>query len=322
MRSPTLDELPPSPRGKSGWPWTEAPAALPERMPDSWPWPKVSIVTPSYNQGPFLEQTVRSVLLQGYPNLEYIIIDGGSTDESIAILKKYEDWLTYWISEPDEGQSEAINKGFAQASGEIFGWLNSDDLYECNALRLISRYFSNTPKCDLLYGNGWYIDENGQKRKPCSWIKPYNRRLFLTFNFILQPAAFWRRSVWERAGVLDTSCSWAMDWEWFLRATNFTDPHYLPVDLALWRVRSDIKTVYGGWPRRLEIANISRRYGGVWQPTYLVYLLDRMVWLLNRSLGSGSIGRLAQYMLSLFSWILKRTVWRGRQLSEFTPDKI
>ena len=319
MHCPRLDELPP-PQGQCGWPWTKASSTLPDVLPDGRPWPRLSIVTPSYNQGAFLEQTIRSVLLQGYPNLEYIVIDGGSTDDSVAILRKYEPWLTYWVSEPDNGQSDAINKGFVRASGEIFGWLNSDDLYESNALLLISSYFCERPDCDLLYGNGWYIDEKGQKKRPCSWVKPYDRRLFPTFNFILQPAAFWRRSVWQRAGELDISYHWAMDWEWLLRATALAEPHYIPVDLALWRVRSDMKTVYGGWPRRKEIAHISQKYGGIWQPTHLVYQLDRMGRWCNRILGGGRAGRMAQYLFGLIPWVLKTTLWRGRYLSDVTYD--
>src|SRR5213592_2149932 len=131
---PCLVDLPAPPWGKSGWPWTVESPQLTDTRPDGYPWPRISIVTPSYNQGQFIEETIRSVLLQGYPNLEYIVIDGGSTDESIAILRKYEKWIAHWVSERDKGQSEAINKGFAQATGEIFAWLNSDDVYERGAI--------------------------------------------------------------------------------------------------------------------------------------------------------------------------------------------
>jgi len=119
MRCPTLEELPAPPQGKFGWPWTEESPQLPEKQPSGKPWPKISIVTPSYNQADFIEETIRSMLLQGYPNLEYIIIDGGSTDKSVEIIQKYEPWLSYWVSESDRGQTHAVNKGFAMCKGEI-----------------------------------------------------------------------------------------------------------------------------------------------------------------------------------------------------------
>jgi glycosyltransferase involved in cell wall biosynthesis len=315
MRCPALHDLPPPPPGKTGWPWTEPGTPFPDLMPDGRPWSKVSIVTPSWNQGPFLEETIRSVLLQGHPNLEYLVIDGGSTDESIAIIRKYEPWLTYWVSERDDGQSHAINKGFARATGEICGWVNSDDLYERDALQRVATYFADTPECDLLYGNGWYVDEAGEKTEPCSWIRPYDRRLFLTTNFILQPAAFWRRTLWDRAGELEIVHHWAMDWEWLLRATALGQPHYLRIDLARWRVRPGIKTLAGGWARRAEIAAISRRYGGLWQPTYLAYWLDGAVRRITSYPRNRLAGQLAYYLLAPIPWALKRTLWRGRFLS-------
>ena len=316
MRCPTLYDLPPPPPGKRGWPWTEASVELPDAMPNGQDWPRVSIVTPSYQQGPFIEETIRSVLLQGYPNLEYIVIDGGSTDETVAILRKYEKWIAYWVSEADKGQSEAINKGFAKASGDLFGWLNSDDVYERCAIAIIAKYFTQDGGRSLVYGNGWYVDEQGKKTRPCHWIKPYNRRLFSTTNFVLQPAAFWRREIWERTGGLDSDLHWAMDWEWLLRATALTQPHYLRLDLARWRFRSGIKTVSGGWARRAEIAEISRRYGGVRQPTYLLYRLDRLISSMKAGqLGKRSAVQMVGYLLAPMSWMLKMTLWRGRHLT-------
>ena len=314
MRSPALHELPPPPAGKTGWPWTESGGLLPEVMPDGRPWPVVSIVTPSYNQGPYIEATIRSVLLQGYPNLEFIVVDGGSTDESVEMIRKYEKWLTCWVSERDHGQADAINKGFSRANGEIFAWLNSDDFYERHALARVLKYFAGHPECSLLYGNGWYVDEAGNRMRPCHWIKPYNRRLFYTMNFILQPAAFWRRLTWERTGGLDVNLRWAMDWEWLLRATVLSPPHYLPVDLACWRIRPDIKTNSGGWLRRAEIAAICRRYGGIWQPTYILYQLERLVGRITAYFGSGLTGQIARFLLGSIPWMLKITVWRGRSL--------
>jgi glycosyltransferase involved in cell wall biosynthesis len=245
-------------------------------------------------------------------------MDGGSTDESVAVIRKYEPWLAYWESERDQGQSDAINKGFARATGEILGWVNSDDLYEKNALQQVAMYFAHTADCALLYGNGWYVDEGGAKTESCSWIRPYDASLFLTVNFILQPAAFWRRLLWEGAGPLEVSHHWAMDWEWLLRASRLTRPHYLPVELARWRVRPGIKTYRGGWERRAELAAISRRYGGVLQPTHLVYQLDRAVDRVAKWFGDGLAGQIARYSLAPVPLLLKRTLWRGRYLGDLS----
>ena len=127
MRCPIVTELPPPPPDKTGWPWTEESRQLPDTMPDGASWLRVSIVAPSYNQGQFIEETIRSVLLQGYPNLEYIVADGGSADKSAAVIRKYEPWLTHWVSEPDRGQSHAINKALARSTREALASLNSDD---------------------------------------------------------------------------------------------------------------------------------------------------------------------------------------------------
>lgn len=134
MRCPRLSELPAPAPGKNGWPWTEESRQLLEKMEDGRDWPPINIVTPSYNQGQFIEETLRSVLLQGYPNLEYFVLDGASTDNSVEIIKKYSSWLTYWVSEPDSGQSEAINRGLKMGSGLFTTWINSDDMLYRNAL--------------------------------------------------------------------------------------------------------------------------------------------------------------------------------------------
>ena len=159
MRCPTLAELPPPPPGKTGWPWTGESPQLPHTMPDGTPWPRVSIVTPSYNQGQYIEETIRSVLLQGYPDLEYFVIDGGSTDASVDVIRKYEPWLAYWVSEIDKGQSAAINKGFIKATGFVFGWLNSDDVYLPETLRFIGDYWHSRPETNFVVGDVMLIDE-------------------------------------------------------------------------------------------------------------------------------------------------------------------
>jgi glycosyltransferase involved in cell wall biosynthesis len=284
-------------------------------MPDGREWPRATIVTPSFNHAPFLEATLRSVLLQGYPNLEYIVVDGGSHDGSVEILRRYEPWLESWVSELDRGQSDAINKGFRRAGGEILGWLNSDDLYEPNALGRVARFFAARPHCDLLYGRGSYIDEDERKTADVDWIRPFNRRLFLAANFILQPAAFWRRRLWEQVGELDPSCHWTMDWEWLIRASAISRPQYMRDELACWRFRPDIKTASGDVRRGAEIAAIRRRYGGFWQPAYLGYVIDL------------AARRRARRLASRGSSLLRRAVpplRRGsrRRRDEEAPDEL
>lgn len=160
MRCPTLDELP-RVAGKTGWPWTEAGSLLPPTMPDGGPWPRISIVTPNYNYGRFLEETLRSVLLQGYPDVELIVMDGGSTDESVEILEKYSRWLTYWVSERDGGHVDAIHKGLARVTGEWFNWLNSDDLLWKGALETVATISRLAPQAQWITGATLFLTESG-----------------------------------------------------------------------------------------------------------------------------------------------------------------
>jgi len=156
-------------------------------------YPLVSIVIPSYNQAQFLESMILSVLNQSYPNFKYIIIDGGSTDGSVKIIKKYEKYLAYWISEKDKGQSEAINKGFRRSTGEILAYLNSDDTYSKGTLLYIARYFQKHPDIDLIYGNAYFIDTHDKRIGKWETIN-YDFDIHLYDSAIVpQPAAFWRK---------------------------------------------------------------------------------------------------------------------------------
>jgi len=219
MRCPTVSELPPPPPGKTGWPWTEESPQLPDKMPDGSAWPRISIVTPSLNQGKFIEETIRSVLLQGYPDLEYIIIDGGSTDNSLEFIKKYEKWLSSWISEEDKGQSHAINKGFAKATGEIFAYINSDDLYEPGAFKLVAPLFRQK-KDVLVAGECVIFDEQGV-RDIYMPFWPQNLNLLLTKCPFAQPASFWHSGVILKTGGMDESLKFCFDMEFFLRCAIF-----------------------------------------------------------------------------------------------------
>jgi len=241
MRCPRLYELPPPPDGKTGWPWNEETPPLPEILPDGAPWPRISIVTPSYNQAAFLEETIRSVLLQGYPNLEYIIMDGGSNDGSVDIIKKYAPHLEHWASEPDRGQSHAINKGWERATGAVVAFLNSDDLYLPSALRDSVTYLHEHAGTDMMYAYCQDIDQDGA---PLELKGPgeFDLRLFLDSCYIRQPTVFLRRSLRERVGYLDESLYYALDYDYWLRSVKFTTPGRLAHVTACARYHADAKS--------------------------------------------------------------------------------
>lgn len=190
-------------------------------------WPKITVVTPSYNQARFLEATLRSVHDQGYPNLEHIVIDGGSTDGSVEIIRKFEDRLAYWVSEPDKGQTDALIKGFSRASGEILAWLNSDDLYEPRTLWEVAEFFTRHPDVQFVYGDALWIDTEGRILKPKKEI-PFNRFIWLyDYNYIPQPSAFWRRELYEAVGGLDPRFDLAMDADLWIRFAERTRPAHV-----------------------------------------------------------------------------------------------
>lgn len=185
--------------------------------------PRISIVTCSYQQGTFLEATLRSVLEQGYPNLDYIIMDGGSRDGSAEIIERYADRLAYWVSAKDEGQTDALARGFDRATGDVMGWLCSDDLLLPGSLEQVGRYFATHPEVEVVYGDAVWIDERGQPIRAKKEMG-FNRFVFLfDHNYLPQPSVFWRRSVYDRVGGLDRAFDLAMDsdlWERFSRATR------------------------------------------------------------------------------------------------------
>ncbi|MBA3534478.1 MAG: glycosyltransferase [Ardenticatenales bacterium] len=271
MSSPRLADLPPPPAGRTGWPWTTESALLPERRADGSPWPRVSIVTPSYNQGPFLEETIRSVLLQGYPNLEYIVMDGGSTDESVGVLRRYGPWLAHWVSRPDSGQADAINKGLRQTSGRILAYLNSDDLYLPNALATVAEYFVTNTEVGLLYGECQVIDTKSHVlgRLP---IQPTTvEQMIHQGNYLPQPATFWRSRVTEKVGLFDASLQFVMDFDYFIRIACEFPLAYLPIPLAAFRRHQVSKTVSQEEKHWREALLVSERYGmKPWTPWYWI----------------------------------------------------
>ncbi len=194
-------------------------------------YPKISIVTPSYNQGEFLEKTILSILNQNYPNLEFIIMDGGSTDNSAAIIKKYEKYVDYWTSEKDQGQSDAINRGFMKSTGTILAHLNSDDVYWPRALLKASHCFQAHPRVDVIYGDTYLINEKDEVFSVLKDVEAFRSSLKFGAVYLIQPNAFWTREIFFKAGMLDTNYQYCMDvefWSQILkirgRFIHFRDP--------------------------------------------------------------------------------------------------
>jgi glycosyltransferase involved in cell wall biosynthesis len=254
MHCPSLNVLPPPPPGRTGWPWTQACTALASTMPDGSAWPRLSIVTPSFNQARFLETTLRSILLQGYPNLEYFVLDGGSTDGSVEIIKKYEPWLTHWVTEPDGGQSAAINRGFNLGTGLFATWNNSDDLLCRDALANHATRFGFDPSV-VYVGDCTYIDQNDSVdhvhrarvhsfedlvRIRTVWRARGNR------GNIDQPAVLFPRELALKVGGLNIRNHWTMDYElwgkFFLAGARF---EYTHIPFGMFRVHDQQKTAHG-----------------------------------------------------------------------------
>jgi glycosyltransferase involved in cell wall biosynthesis len=216
-------------------------------------WPKISIVTPSYNQAEFLERTILSILNQNYPNLEYIVIDGGSTDGSVNIIKKYEKYLTYWVTEKDKGQSDAINKGFRKSTGEILAWLNSDDTYLPNALRLVADFFKQRTDVDMLYGRSHITDRDDEIFQEAKAM-PFNL-LDYTYGLftIPQQATFWRREIFFKVGMLNVENRTCMDSElWVHFAKNKANIIHVNSLLANFRLHQQSISGSGRWNNQYQ----------------------------------------------------------------------
>jgi glycosyltransferase involved in cell wall biosynthesis len=220
--------------------------------------PRVTVVTPSFNQGNFLEQTILSVLGQRYENLEYIIMDGGSADGSLGIIQKYSNNLAFWAAEKDGGQADALNKGFAKATGDILCWLNSDDFLLPGALQRVVAEFRDED--DLIYGACLSFSETGRK---CVVNRPpeHDYEELCLQDYIVQPSSFWRKSLWDKTGPLESSLHYAFDWEWFLRASKLGFFRRSKTIFSAYRFHADHKSSTGGEVRRREICDVAARTG-------------------------------------------------------------
>jgi glycosyltransferase involved in cell wall biosynthesis len=218
--------------------------------------PLVSIITPSYQQAAFLEATIRSVLEQDYPTIEYIVVDGGSTDGSLEIIQRYADRLAWWFSEKDRGQTDAINKGFARANGQILAWINSDDTYQPGAIRQAVEYLQAHPETGLVYGDCNFIDAEGRLIGRFPAAQTDYRRLRQGYVHIPQQAAFWRADLWRQVGPLDPTFYFAMDYDLWVRLAKISKLVYNPQTWANFRLHGSGKTVTADdrcWPEMLRV---------------------------------------------------------------------
>jgi glycosyltransferase involved in cell wall biosynthesis len=218
--------------------------------------PLVSIVTPSFNQARYLEATIQSVISQDYVRLEYIIMDGGSTDGSVDIIKKYEDKLAWWVSEKDQGQTDAINKGFSRAKGEILAWINSDDTYQPGAISSAVNVLLAHPEIGLVYGNANYINVDGNIIGHFPAAQTDLARLRRGYVHIPQQTAFFRGDLWRSVGPLDPSFYFAMDYDLWVRLALRSQVKYNPQTWANFRLHTSGKTISADdrcWPEMLRV---------------------------------------------------------------------
>jgi len=235
-------KYPEPPEGKTGWPWDS------ERSVSDYDglktYPKISVITPSYNQGQYLEETIRSVLLQNYPNLEYIIIDGGSTDNSVDIIKKYDKWIKYWVSEKDSGQSEAINKGLAECTGELFNWINSDDYYDRECFKkLVENYDPSVT--DIIAGDYRFFYEGEDRYKTVRLMLRDTLAETIALVHVHQPSTFIKLHLVKEAGGLNTKLHFIMDQELWIKYLFTHGQNRIKIlneELAFFRFHLDSKT--------------------------------------------------------------------------------
>lgn len=269
MRCPTLAELPLAPAGRTGWPWTVESSPLSDAMPDGEPWPRISIITPSYNQGQFIEEAIRSVLLQGYPNIEYIIVDGGSADASVDIIRRYEFWISSWCSERDEGQSDAINKGLRAATGGIVAWLNSDDLLTPAALHEVAVRFEIEREPTVVCGNA---EIRSTDLSTVMWVfdsPPTTTVDILAYpegRHIGQPSVFMSRELLDFPEPLRGDLHYVMDLELWLRLSKKCDFARVSNALSWIRYHEDAKTYRDSHHVFQELQSVLTEYARMLSP--------------------------------------------------------
>jgi glycosyltransferase involved in cell wall biosynthesis len=290
--------------------------------------PRIAVVTPSFNTARYIGAAIRSVLDQDYPNLDYLVMDGDSTDDTLDVLRSFGDRIR-WVSEKDQGQADAIRRGFEQTTGDILAWLNSDDLFNPGAFRAIAAFFDSHPQVDVVYGDASYVDTAGKHIARCAHIEPFSRRRLLHYSdFIVQPAAFFRRSAYDAVGGINPRWHWAMDYDLWIRMAQKHRFAYISRELACYRWLKGNKTATGGFGRVDEIREMARTHG-LRPPAYVE--LERVNLYAGRAVKSLRQGKFAKAIpcatlgaatllaspraiLSLFSPRTWRIIWVGQVL--------
>lgn len=306
----------------SSWPWNAPEDPIGITSTDAETLPRLTIVTPSYNQAAFLEATLRSVLLQNYPNLEYIVIDGGSTDGSVEIIRRYQDRIAYWVSEPDNGQCHAINKGFSKSTGEWMAWLNSDDIYLPGTLWTIARTILSHKDCNWVVGAVEFADRD---LKPFSIFKPVCRTdVWVDFvctkrkngTALPQAGSFWSRKSWDLAGPLDESLHYAMDHEYWGRlAYHGFRPLCIQQSLALFRLHTQGKTARGDSDFMAEERIVIQKWLGKVTDSDSKILINY-----QRSFGLRLLLRNMKHRMNCFLDLLRGVVHRYRNAKIHNAD--
>jgi len=235
--------------------------------------PKVSIITPSFNQGRFLEESIRSVLEQTYPNIEYIVVDGGSKDESVDIIKKYQQRFVWWVSEKDKGHADALNKGFAHASGEILAWLNSDDVYYPQAVAEAVALLKQHSEVGMVYGDADLIDNSGAAVGHFAARQTDYRHMLRGSVHIPQATTFFRADLWKQVGPLDLSLFFSFDYDLWVKIAKVSQLLYVHNRWAKFRIHDDGKTIVNDDRCYPDMLRVLQREGGGW----LSWLRLRMI---------------------------------------------
>jgi glycosyltransferase involved in cell wall biosynthesis len=237
--------------------------------------PRVSIITPSFNQGRFLEASIQSVLAQSHPNIEYIVVDGGSKDESVEILKKYQQHFTWWVSEKDKGHADALNKGFSHATGEILAWLNSDDVYFPDAVAEAVAVLKEHPEVGMVYGDADLIDNSGATIGQFAARQTDYRRMLRGSVHIPQATTFFRADLWRQVGPLDLSLFFSFDYDLWVRLAKVSQLLYVPRCWAQFRIHDNGKTIVNDDRCYPDMLRVLQREGGGWLSWLRVRMITR-----------------------------------------------